>query len=189
MAVVDSTLTHNYAGRSGGAIRFEAGAGSYSAVVNSEFADNQALVNGGAIVDEAGFFQVAHSRISGNQAAQFGGGLKVLADGSTSFVEIRSNEFAGNSANVGGGMYGRCPANRSDHNEPRIGRAIRDVGFAGMRTLLDDPSEACKFRDGHTSSAGMAACPRKSDNLVEKIPFDRILPARRPESMKGEKTV
>ncbi|EKV02461.1 filamentous hemagglutinin family N-terminal domain protein [Leptolyngbya sp. PCC 7375] len=97
VTVVDSTFNNNQAGEHAGAIDVDPN--GIVSIFNTDFSDNIAGTNGGAIFSE-GALSVDTAYFTENHAGDAGGAIFLDDDG-----EIRASHFMNNMAERGGGLY------------------------------------------------------------------------------------
>ncbi|NEZ65024.1 CHAT domain-containing protein [Leptolyngbyaceae cyanobacterium CCMR0082] len=97
VTVVDSTFNNNQAGEHAGAIDVDPN--GIVSISNTDFSDNRAGTNGGAIFSE-GALSIDTAYFTENRASDAGGAIFLDNDG-----EIRAGHFMNNMAERGGGLY------------------------------------------------------------------------------------
>ncbi|MFG6098158.1 CHAT domain-containing protein [Leptothoe sp. ISB3NOV94-8A] len=97
VTVVDSTFNNNQAGEHAGAIDVDPN--GIVSISNTDFSDNRAGTNGGAIFSE-GALSIDTAYFTENRASDAGGAIFLDDDG-----EIRASHFMNNMAERGGGLY------------------------------------------------------------------------------------
>jgi|SRR5579884_464204 len=100
VTITGSTIANNFSGGVGGGFGDENAQGTLI-VVDSTFADNNAIGNGGGIEASGPSMTIADSTITGNISQAQGGGVNVA---SATTLTINNTIVAGNFANNNGGM-------------------------------------------------------------------------------------
>lgn len=104
LTVANSQFSNNNAAEDGGAIEFDTG--STGDISNSTFSNNTAVYDGGAIQSEQATLTISNSQFSSNSAADDGGAITQKEGTLTISGSTLSNNVAGtNSGNVAGGIY------------------------------------------------------------------------------------
>jgi len=104
VTIVSSTFQTNTAGAQGGALmQYNMGASGNGVFVDqSNFLDNRAATNGGALaIASAGYISVSNSVISHNVATQEGGGVYAMQP----YLALLGNQIISNTGRRGGGLY------------------------------------------------------------------------------------
>ena len=107
LVLVDCIVERNHASDRGGGLFQAAAPGSRYTIVDSTFADNGAVAEGGAIVDfSTAASAIDSSRITGNVTAGSGGGIRHVSGQALTIRNstIAGNQSTGTSSTTGGGI-------------------------------------------------------------------------------------
>ncbi len=120
LAISNSIITDNMAGRWGGAI-----ASSKNLIItNSTFSNNSATDDGGAINARTSL-KITNSTISNNSTQNEGGGVYFSGTG---VIDISGTTFNGNSANITGGGITQTAGNMTIDNSTISGNSVTSDG-------------------------------------------------------------
>jgi predicted outer membrane repeat protein len=155
VTIVNSTVSNNFAGATGGGFGDENAQGSLT-VQNSTFLNNTAVGNGGGIASGGPVTSITSSEVDGNSSGGAGGGL--FANGVTLYVQrstFANNTAAGNGGGIelettGAGLFqgstvidstitGNTALNNAGANG---GGLAADSGFTGDLLLVNDTINA-----------------------------------------------